>query len=147
MSYALPNPDSMATQTLATLRIGHLQMIQGVISRLATNSSTAKNACVALTAALIAIFVTKPNLLILLVLIASVAVFAFLDAKYLSLERAYRKFYQQVSLLPIEEATNMNVSLPGGIRLDTLHALTSWSIISFYPPIIVATAALSYVIK
>lgn len=51
----MPGPDK-----LVDLRIAHLNMIQGVISRMSGFSASAKNFCVTVSAAIIAVAFQKP---------------------------------------------------------------------------------------
>ncbi|MFG3639057.1 hypothetical protein ACGF3C_02135 [Micromonospora sp. NPDC047762] len=73
----------------------HLQMIQAVVARLSSQSTTVKGWCVTVASALLGFGAnsTRPAVAVLAVYV--VAAFAALDAYYLSLERAYRTLYQR----------------------------------------------------
>jgi hypothetical protein len=134
----------MATQTLVSLRVGHLQIIQGIITRMAGNSAAVKNACITLNAALLAIYIQNPSTLVVIVVVFALLMFAYLDAKYLALERSYRLVYDEVSKRSIDDATNVFVGITKTSHRSTVGALASWAIWSFYLPILIGILALSF---
>lgn len=78
--------------------IAHLGFVQGVISRMATNSFAMKALAVTSVTAVIALYVSKqgaPKEIILSGFLP-VVVFWWLDAKYLRLEKLYRKLYDAI---------------------------------------------------
>ena len=74
-------------------KLKHLEFIQGVITRMNSNSFSIKTWMVTILAAFIALFANKPNEWYLLEAIIPTIIFWFLDAKYLKMERQYRKLY------------------------------------------------------
>ncbi|MDP8993545.1 MAG: hypothetical protein M3N07_00955 [Pseudomonadota bacterium] len=118
-------------ETLVSLRLAHLSMLQGIIDRLAGNSATAKNFCISLATAAAAIALAEnfPDLLWLAAVV--IAFFASLDAYYLALERAFRDTYSIVEARPLSAASDLSIGR-GPIRL--ISALTSPSIWLFYLP-------------
>lgn len=77
-------------------KIKYLEMIQSVISRMASNSFVLKGWLITLiTAVCIISFSSGSKYLFLLVFVPIVA-FWLLDSYYLQLERKYRKLYEQV---------------------------------------------------
>ena len=74
----------------------HLQMIQGVVTRLGTNSFLLKGWSVILVAALLAFAATTAETLILLVTLVPVVAFWGLDGYYLWQERRFRALYNYV---------------------------------------------------
>lgn len=71
----------------------HLSIIQGVIGRMAGNSTSCKIQCVVLVTGIIVLVAqTKTSAYALLALIPTI-LFLYLDAHYLSLERAFRRSY------------------------------------------------------
>lgn len=73
--------------------VEHLQLIQGVITRMAGNSFLLKGWSVSLVAGLSAVSGAEAEASFALIALGVVVVFAFLDAFYLALERAYRDLY------------------------------------------------------
>lgn len=77
-------------------KIAHLNMIQGVITRMANNSFALKGWSVTLVAALFALSGKDANQFYYLVTYIPIVVFWFLDAYYLYQERRYRDLYALV---------------------------------------------------
>ena len=72
----------------------HLEIMQGVVSRMADNSRSCKVWCVTLVAAVLFLSARSDGANVALVALAPAALFWVLDAYYLSLERAFRKSYE-----------------------------------------------------
>jgi len=79
-------------------KIAHLEMIQGVIGRMATDSQTLKTLTITVTAAIIAIAQTSSGTTPKLALLGIVPTFLFWyrNGYYLQVERAYRALYDAV---------------------------------------------------
>ncbi|MEK6374711.1 MAG: hypothetical protein AABO58_18690 [Acidobacteriota bacterium] len=75
----------------------HLEMLQAVISRLASNSFTIKGWGTTLVAALLAYIAKDGKPQNAWIVLMPTVVFWGLDAYYLGLERAFRDLYKQVS--------------------------------------------------
>lgn len=71
----------------------HLAMIQGVITRMASNSFLIKGWTVTVVAGLSAFATDKSDASFALIAVVVVVVFALLDAYYLALEKAYRDLF------------------------------------------------------
>lgn len=74
-------------------KLKHLEFIQGVITRMNSNSFSIKTWMVTILAAFIALFANTPNEWYLLAAIVPMVIFWLLDANYLKMERQYRKLY------------------------------------------------------
>ena len=117
----------------------HLQMIQGIITRMASNSFALKGWAVTLVAAIFAL--TWANVSRGFLLIALIPIFAFwaLDAYYLNLERKNRKLYDKVRKMDEAEIDfSMNSSLPELQDQTTCYWSCFWSKteVRFYLPLI-----------
>lgn len=91
----------------------HLSFIQGVISRMNSNSFSMKGWMVAIVSALCAVYASNSTLdasyiYIIAALIADI-LFCFLDAYYLKMEKEYRKLYNKVLKSPVETDFNMMI--------------------------------------
>jgi hypothetical protein len=76
--------------------IAHINLLQGIINRLANNSAGCKTWCITLVAALLALAgATRAPAIVAFALIP-VVVFGFLDSMYLAQERAYRGLYGRI---------------------------------------------------
>ena len=74
-------------------KIKFLEMIQGVITRMASNSFMLKGWAVTLVAGTFALSAKESNSLFFLIAYVPIILFWFLDSYYLQLERKYRKLY------------------------------------------------------
>lgn len=84
-------------------KIKHLEMIQGVINRIAGNSFALKGWAVTLVAGIFALASKDADKLYFLVAYIPIIVFWGLDSYYLLQERLYRSLYEKVQLLPENE--------------------------------------------
>ena len=78
-------------------KIKHLEFIQGVITRMNTNSFQIKGMAVAIVSALLAIFASTNNSIFFLCGIVPCVLFWFLDSYYLQQERKFRGIYNDVA--------------------------------------------------
>ena len=122
-----------------TRQIEHLKMIQGIITRMASNSFSLKGWAVTLVAAIFAL--TWANISRGFLLIALIPIFAFwaLDAYYLNLERKNRKLYDKVRKMDEAEIDfSMNSSLPELQDQTTRYWSCFWSSTEkkFYLPLL-----------
>jgi hypothetical protein len=123
-----------------TAEHSHLQMIQAVITRLSTQSTTIKGWCVTVTAALLGFGANATSPLISIVALYVVAAFALLDAYYLTLERAHRALYAR-AVDDTAKAWSLTVDRPT-VR-GTLDALRSPSIALLYGTSLVTAMAVA----
>ena len=94
-------------------KIKHLEMIQGVINRMASNSFMLKGWAVTLVAGIFALAAKDTNKLYFIIAYVPILVFWGLDAYYLRQERLYRKLYDKVRKQNETEIDfSMNANLP-----------------------------------
>lgn len=74
--------------------LAYLNMLQGVINRMASNSANCKTWCVTLVSAILVLTIGKQKPGAILVAWLPLAMFFLLDAYYLSLERDFRRIYE-----------------------------------------------------
>ena len=115
--------------------MAHLNLLQGIINRLALSSASCKTWCVTLVAALLALSGTTRQPAIVTVALVPVVIFGFMDTMYLSRERAYRALYKDV-LASIHAGTytlasTFEASAPLQYR-DCFKAILSWAIFPVY---------------
>lgn len=80
-------------------QIRHLEMIQAVINRMASNSFVLKGWAVTLVAGIFALSSKNSQYIFFLVTYIPLIVFWFLDTYYLQLENKYRNLYDKVRCL------------------------------------------------
>jgi hypothetical protein len=125
--------------------IGHLAMIQAVIARMASNSFALKTVTVILAAGVIALYgaVQTPSLLYATGALFPTVIFAWMDARYLRLERMYRRLYDEVRRGGAVEPFDMDVSKYESTEPAALWMLSSWSIAGLYLPVFIVIAILA----
>jgi hypothetical protein len=90
-----PNPEQ---PTVFKPNVDRLQMIQGVITRLAANSGALKGFAVPVVTALLGVAVDKNSKGFAWLALYPIVVFGFLDAYYLTLEKKYRDLYKKATM-------------------------------------------------
>jgi len=113
-----------------------LEMIQGIINRMAGNSSAYKGWMVTLTAALLGVAINNHKHVLAWLAVYVVCVLAVLDAYYLALERSYRELYGTAAAETDANNWSLGASSVGPIKV--LAALISPSIWIFYGSAIIA---------
>lgn len=78
-------------------KIKHLEFIQGVITRMNTNSFQLKGWMITLVSALLALYANNKNENYIFIAIIPVIIFWFLDSYYLQQERKFRGIYNDVA--------------------------------------------------
>lgn len=73
----------------------HLQMLQDVINRMASNSANAKTWCITLVSAIIILAADKENPQVIEYTLLPVIMFYILDVYYLAYEKAFRALYNK----------------------------------------------------
>ena len=128
----------------------HLGILQGVISRLASNSQSCKTWCITIVAA---IFVVSVNTMIdgvALIALLPAFLLGWLDMYYLGLERAFRNSYNDfVAALQQGDdiSTNLYVVKPIQTELTTMTAcFRSPAIWPFYSVLVAVAAVVAIII-
>jgi hypothetical protein len=115
----------------------HLLFIQGVITRMNSNSFSMKGWMVAIVCALFAVYASNSAadaayLYIIAALVADV-LFFFLDAYYLKMEKEYRNLYVKVSMHPEETDFMMRIDKNDkGLKVSLWKAIKSPSVWILY---------------
>jgi len=129
-------------------KIKHLEMIQGVITRMASNSFALKALSVTLSAGVLAFAgsTNRPSSILTFAALLPLFVFWGLDAQYLRLERLFRKLFDDVRKSATSMEFSMNVSKYGA-QVDTLPKIMfTWSQAGFYVPIALVLVVLACVL-
>lgn len=124
-------------------KLKHLEMIQGIINRMAGNSFMLKGWAVTLVAGIYALASKDANKIYYLITYVPIVIFWGLDAYYLRQERLYRKLYDKVRKQRDNEIDfSMNAVLPEFKTEKTsyLNTLLSVTELWFYLPLALLTA-------
>jgi len=119
----------------------HLQIIQAVIQRMATNSSSCKTWCITIVSAILILIAdkNKPELA-LLALLPSI-LFLALDAYYLALEKAFRSSYEDFVKKLHEGELYSNdlysVTPKGNMSKHQIESIGSFSVWGFYGALVI----------
>lgn len=135
----MPN---LTTDKLVDLRVAHLNMIQGVISRMSGFSAGVKNFCVTISAAIIAVAYQKQVPMLVLAGAAVVLIFCIMDTYYLGLERRYRELYERVAARPFDQAPDMSIKAERLSLSTCFRALGSISVAGFYTLLLIGVVTL-----
>jgi len=129
----------------------YLGILQGVVGRMAANSTSCKTWCVTLVSAIAVVVADKNKPSLVWISIIPTALFFILDGYYLALEREFRAKYNDfvlrlhTGIATIEDA--FIVAPRKGVRLgswDMLNASGSISVWPFYSLLAVMMAAVRY---
>ena len=125
----------------------HLEMIQGVINRMANNSFMLKGWAVTLLAGLFALSSKEADKLYFLIAYVPIIVFWWLDAFYLQKERLYVALYDFVRKLPEDKIDyDMRVTCEkfSSNKNRYLNCLFSKTEVGFYIPTALLTAGVIF---
>lgn len=121
----------------------HLTIMQGVIQRMAANSSSAKTWCVTLVSAVLVIVADKGKPQYAWIAMLPTIIFAALDIYYLALEKGFRKSYNsfidRLHANSLEASDLYAVELSGGFVRLLFEASKSFSIWGFYVSMAILT--------
>ena len=128
-------------------KLKHLEMIQGVINRMASNSFRLKEWSVVLISAILFLAAREDSGEAALIGLAPALVFWGLDAYFLRQERLYRALYDDVRMLePTEIDFSMKTDIFKGKKLMWLSSLFSRTLLAFYTVVVVAVVSAAIVI-
>ena len=127
------------------IKIAHLSMLQGVITRMGANSFTLKALSATFGSAAVAVLasVETPSLYYAGAAVIPIVIFWLMDAQYLRMERAYRHLFdlvrrgEDVDAFSLEAAPFMKDTAP------ILRLAVSWSVSWFYLAILVSLGVLA----
>ena len=114
-------------------------MIQSVIARMAGNSFSLRTLAVTLTTGLIALLgsINQPKPLYAVAALLPLLVFWMLDARYLQLERMYRRLYDDVRLGKSNEPFTMAIGSYSNKEKSVPSIALTWSILWVYATLMV----------
>jgi hypothetical protein len=114
-------------------KIKHIEIIQGVINRLAGNSFLLKGWCVTLVSAMLALAAKDSNTKFIIVAYYPVLMFWVLDAYFLWKERLFRKLYDKIRSLEEDSIDfSMNTSIMLKNAPSWLKTAFSKTLLLFY---------------
>ena len=132
--------DNQSISQLTEERIKHLEMLQQIITRMASNSFLLKGWTVTLVAAILALIDKTQLHTVGWVALLPILSFWMLDGYFLHQERLFRKLYDYVRQLPNNSAVDfdMNTSNVDGSVSCVLGVMFSNTLLFFYLGLVVA---------
>lgn len=128
----------------------HLSILQSIIQRMASNSSSSKAWCITIVSAVLVISSQRDNPNFAFIAFFPAVLFLALDAYYLGLERAFRDTYNKfVRKLHTGDARALDlydVSPPAKSFSHIVGAVTSFSIWGFYLSVLLLVMIARFVI-
>lgn len=126
----------------------HLSLIQGVITRMNSNSFSMKGWMVAIVSALCAVYASNSQAdtayVYFIAAIVADILFSFLDAYYLKMEKEYRKLYCKVLEHP--EETDYNMIISDDLKVCLWKAIKSPSVWVLYSVVFALLCAALFLI-
>jgi hypothetical protein len=122
----------LGEDSLVQFRVAHLNMLQGVIGRMAGYSSSVKNFAVTIAAASLALAFDKSTELPLWIALGASLLLGILDVYYLFKEKGFRATYARVASEPLCNAADLTIKPDAA---SFIRALASVSIWLFYLPL------------
>lgn len=128
----------------------HLNIMQNIIQRMASNSSTMKASCITLVSAILVIVADKGKPDYAFIALIPTTLFMFLDTYYLSLEKGFRNSYNQF----VEKNNKKQLCIddlygvkPFGNKKDLFFkSIKSFSIWFFYLSLVIMIALTRYIV-
>jgi hypothetical protein len=127
----------MSPDKIAELRTKHLEMLQGLISRMAGYGASFKSYCITVVTADIGFAFTLHRPAVAALALLPVVAFAVADAQYLRVERRFRRLFDIVRQESWDTVPSFEINLQQAPAEAYLSAATSWSIVWFYAPLAV----------
>src|ERR1700744_1357737 len=134
----------LSPEKIAELRMKHLEMLQAVVVRMSSQCATLKNYCVTISVAISGFAITLQRPVVALLTLVPILAFAFLDARYLQLERRFRGRFNAVTQESWDTLPNFDMGNKTNPVSPYWPAYFSWSVAGFYLPLaVVAIAAVA----
>ena len=137
-----------ASEHNESMRIAHLTLLQGVVTRMGANSFTLKALAATFGSAGIAIMATmqNPSPYYPVAAVIPIVIFWLMDAQYLCLERGYRDLFDRVRRGEEIEPYSLDAEPFMGEIAPVLRMAITWSVAWFYLAIFLPFGAVAFLI-
>ncbi|AEV74327.1 hypothetical protein MycrhN_3811 [Mycolicibacterium rhodesiae NBB3] len=112
----------------------HLELVSAVVGRMAAASAAAKGWSITLAGAAFGVAVIRDKSYLILLGVLALVVFGIVDALYLYNEKRFRALYAAIADQNAVKPLSMDLSVLD--RLNKKESFFSWSVVSFYGPLI-----------
>lgn len=117
----------------------HLQTLQNIIARMASNSNACKGFCITIVSAILVLIADKNQPKLISITFIPIIMFYILDSYYLSFERNFRDIYvnfvKKIHLGTIENSDMYSIPVFTSPYRAFFSSLFSFSTIAFYAPL------------
>jgi hypothetical protein len=113
----------------------HLELVSGIVSRMAGASAAAKGWAISISGAAFGVAIVQDSWYLFLLGVTALLVFCIVDGLYLHNERKFRDLYDAIvqnTVTPLSMDTSNLENRPRN------KSYASWSILGFYAPLIAA---------
>ncbi|MBU0613551.1 hypothetical protein KKB10_06115 [Patescibacteria group bacterium] len=126
-------------------RLKHLELVQGVVTRMGSNLFTLRGWMITLVVGLSVAFLEVGRNELQIILVFVVLIFWIHDAYFLSLERSYRCLYDKVRKLTEDEIDfSMDISEFNKLRTTSIwYCMISGTLAYFYVPTLILIGIIS----
>lgn len=125
----------ISPETAAELHAKHLEMIQGVVTRMSNQAATLKNYGLTLTVAACGFAATFKTPALNLIALFAIAMFWLLDAQYVRLERNYRILFDDVRRQEWGSIPTFELNANSALMPSLVDVARGWSTSLFYGPL------------
>lgn len=126
----------------------HLGIIQGIINRMAGNSTSCKTWCISLVSAILVVVANKNKPHLIWIALLPIVLFAALDVFYLALENGFRDryadFVEKLHTDSLVSSDLFSVSPLGKQNEHQMKSLRSFSVWGLYLPLLVMVVLARY---
>lgn len=127
----------LSPEKIADLRLKQLEILQGVVTRMAAQCATLKNYCVTISVTIAGFAITLQRPIVALLTLVPILAFAFLDARYLQVERRFRRRFDAVAAEGWDTSPTFDMGNKNNPVSPYWPAFFSWSVAGFYLPLAV----------
>lgn len=127
----------MPPEKIAELRVKHLEMMQGLVTRMAGYGASFKSYCITVVTAVLGFAFTLHRPAVAALALLPLITFALVDAQYLRVERRFRGLFDVVRRESWDAMPTFEINLDHAPAASYWSAFRSWSIVSFYAPLAV----------
>jgi hypothetical protein len=129
-------------------KLKHLEILQGVINRMAGNSFLLRGWSVTLASALFALAAKDANFKLIVLAYYPILIFWILDGYFLSQERLFRALFDKVRQLPEDKIDfSMNTREFYGGRNSWAAAALSKTVLIFYLSVLIVMLAVAFYLR
>jgi hypothetical protein len=127
----------LTEESLVALRVAHLTMIQGAITRMSEFSASAKTFTITIFAGLSAISLQADAGQLGVIAMTAAIILFVIDTYYMTLEARFRRFYDEVTARDLDEATDLKIAplTNGGDMQKAIKSKLNWF---FYGSVLLA---------